>query len=94
MTPFLLYIARAGLYLSLFYAFYLLAMRRTTFFRLNRGLLLSLSYLCLLLPLIKVRTVSAFVGGATKLTMVKRHSFHLSGIGLEDAPDNQKRELH
>ena len=71
MTPFLLYIARAGLYLSLFYAFYLLAMRRTTFFRLNRGLLLSLSYLCLLLPLIKVRTVSAFVGGATELTMVK-----------------------
>lgn len=38
MSPFLLYIARAGLYLSLFYAFYLLVMRRTTFFRLNRVL--------------------------------------------------------
>ena len=35
MTPFLLYIARAGLYLGLFYAFYLLVMRRTTFFRLR-----------------------------------------------------------
>ena len=29
MSPFLLYIARAGLYLGLFYAFYLLVMRRT-----------------------------------------------------------------
>ena len=41
MSPFLIYIARAGLYLSLFYAFYLMVMRRTTFFRLNRTLLLS-----------------------------------------------------
>ncbi|MBR5661399.1 MAG: M56 family metallopeptidase [Bacteroidales bacterium] len=59
MTPFLLYIARGGLYLGLFYAFYLLVMRRTTFFRLNRVLLLAGSYLCLLLPLIRLRSVSA-----------------------------------
>ena len=69
MNPFLLYIARAGLYLSLFYAFYLLVMRRTTFFRLNRALLLSGSYLCLLLPLIRLRKVSASVL-ASDLTMV------------------------
>lgn len=62
MSPFLLYIARAGLYLGLFYAFYLLLMRRTTFFRLNRTLLLSGSYLCLLLPLIRLRSVSTVVG--------------------------------
>ena len=55
MTPFLLYIARGGLYLGLFYAFYLLVMRRTTFFRLNRVLLLVGSYLCLLLPFIRIR---------------------------------------
>ena len=61
MTPFLLYIARAGLYLGLFYAFYLLVMRRTTFFRLNRTLLLAGSYLCLLLPFIRLRTASAVV---------------------------------
>ncbi|MBO4634267.1 MAG: M56 family metallopeptidase [Bacteroidales bacterium] len=61
MTAFLLYIARAGLYLSLFYAFYLLVMRRTTFFGLNRLLLLLGSYLCLLLPLIRLRTVTASV---------------------------------
>ena len=69
MTPFLLYIARAGLYLGLFYAFYLLVMRRTTFFGLNRALLLAGSYLCLLLPLIRLRTVQA-AGFAPELSMV------------------------
>ena len=68
MTATLLYIARAGLYLGLFYAFYLLVMRRTTFFRLNRALLLSGSYLCLLLPLIRLRTTSA-AAVASDLTM-------------------------
>ena len=61
MTAFLLYIARAGLYMGLFYAFYLLVMRRTTFFRLNRVLLLAGSYLCLVLPFVRLRTVEASV---------------------------------
>ena len=69
MSPFLFYIARAGLYLSLFYAFYLLVMRRTTFFRLNRVLLLLGSYLCLALPLIRLRTVQV-AAVASDLTMV------------------------
>ena len=69
MSPFLIYIARAGLYLSLFYAFYLMVMRRTTFFRLNRTLLLSGSYLCLLLPFIRLRSVRA-ASTAAELTMV------------------------
>ncbi len=69
MTPFLLYIARAGLYLGLFYAFYLLVMRRTTFFGLNRLLLLAGSYLCLLLPVIRLRTVTA-AGIAQEVSMV------------------------
>ena len=69
MSPFLLYIARAGLYLGFFYAFYLLVMRRTTFFRLNRVLLLLGSYLCLLLPFIHLRTVTASVV-VSDLTMV------------------------
>lgn len=69
MPPFLLYIARAGLYLGLFYAFYLLVMRRTTFFRLNRALLLCGSFLCLALPLFRLRTV-ATAGLASELSMV------------------------
>ncbi len=55
MTAFLLYIARSGLYLGVFYAFYLLVMRRTTFFRLNRLALLLGSAACALLPLLRVR---------------------------------------
>lgn len=70
MSPFLLYIARAGLYLSLLHAFYLLVMRRTTFFRLNRVLLLLGSYLCLLLPLVRLRTLQSATVSASNLTMV------------------------
>lgn len=69
MTSFLLYIARAGLYLGLFYAFYLLVMRRTTFFQLNRVLLLCGSFLCLALPFFRLRTV-ATAGIASELSMV------------------------
>lgn len=57
MTPFLLYIGRSSLYLTLFYAFFLLVMRRTTFFRLNRILLLGGTIACFLLPLLRIRTV-------------------------------------
>ena len=46
MTPFLLYIARASLYLALFYAFFLLVMRRTSLFRFNRIVLLLGTVLC------------------------------------------------
>ena len=68
MTSFLLYIARAGLYLGLFYAFYLLVMRRTTFFRLNRALLLCGSFLCLMLPFCRLRSVVT-AGLASELSM-------------------------
>ena len=68
MTSFLLYIVRAGLYLGLFYAFYLLVMRRTTFFRLNRALLLCGSFLCLMLPFFRLRSVVT-AGLASELSM-------------------------
>jgi len=61
MTTLIPYIARSGLYLSLFYAFYLLIMRRTTFFRLNRVILLAGSYLCMVFPIIRLRTVATAV---------------------------------
>ena len=70
MSAFLLYIGRCGLYLGLFYAFYLLVMRRTTFFRLNRALLLAGSYLCLLLPLVRLRAGKAGSAMTSALTMV------------------------
>lgn len=69
MTAFLLYILRGGLYLGLFYTFFLLVMRKTTFFRLNRALLLAGSYLCLLLPALRLRSASA-AGVTPELAMV------------------------
>ena len=69
MTGFLLYMLRSGLYLGVFYAFYLLVMRRTTFFRLNRLVLLLGSALCALLPLLRVRT-APLVAGAGPLSII------------------------
>ena len=57
MTPFLLYLLRASLYLAIFYAFYLLVMRRTSLFRFNRIALLVGTVVCHLLPLLRLRTV-------------------------------------
>ena len=70
MNDFLLYIGRSGLYLSLFYAFFLLVMRHTTLFRFNRIMLLVGSALCLGLPFFKIRTVEAVLAQAGELTLV------------------------
>ena len=76
MIILLLYIARGGFYLGLFYAFFLLVMRRTKFFKLNRALLLAGSYLCFLLPAIRLRTVDA--GNiVTDITMIAAGADHL-----------------
>lgn len=48
----LLYIFELGLFLSVFLAFYLLALRRQAFFRFNRAALLAGSLACFLLPLV------------------------------------------
>ena len=74
MTPFLLYIGRSSLYLALFYAFFLLVMRRTTFFRLNRILLLAGTLVCFLLPLLRLRTVEVPLLLAGPLTEVASES--------------------
>ena len=57
MTPVLLYLVRASLYLAIFYAFYLLVMRKTSLFRFNRVVLLAGTLVCHLLPLLRLRTV-------------------------------------
>ena len=50
MSYFLIYLLKSTVYLGLFYAFFLIAMRGTTFFRLNRWMLLLGSVVCMLLP--------------------------------------------
>ena len=59
MNPLLLYIARTSLYLAIFYAFFLLVMRRTSLFRFNRIALLAGTAVCFVLPLLRLRTVAA-----------------------------------
>ena len=66
MCEFLLYIGRSSLYLAIFYAFFLLVMRRTSLFRFNRIALLAGSAACFVLPLVRLRTAvsAAPVAGA------------------------------
>ena len=51
MSYFLIYLIRSTFYLALFYAFFMIAMRNTTFFRLNRLMLLLGTFVCMFLPL-------------------------------------------
>ena len=50
MSCFLIYLIKSTVYLGLFYAFFLVAMRSTTFFRFNRVMLLLGTVVCMLLP--------------------------------------------
>ena len=54
MTGFLLYMIKSTLYLSVFYAFFMLVMRKTTFLRLNRIAFLAGTFICMVLPFIKI----------------------------------------
>ena len=51
MTYALIYLLKSTIYLALFYGFFLVMMRNTTFFRLNRVMLLLGTFVCMLLPL-------------------------------------------
>lgn len=64
MGEFLLYICRSSLYLAVFYAFFLLVMRRTSLFSFNRIVLLAGTAVCFVLPLVRLRTEAAEVAGA------------------------------
>ena len=54
MNELILYIIKTTLYISVFQSFYLLVMRKTTFFRLNRIVFLAGTFLCLALPFVKI----------------------------------------
>ena len=54
MTGFLLYMVKGTLYLSVFYTFFMLVMRKTTFLRLNRIAFLVGTFICMVLPFIKI----------------------------------------
>ena len=48
------YIMKSGLMLSLFSLFFILVMKKTTFFRFNKMMLMAGSFVCLLLPLFDI----------------------------------------
>ena len=55
MTGLILHIIKSTLYLSVFYAFFMLVMRKTTFFRLNRSAFIIGTFLCMALPFVDIR---------------------------------------
>lgn len=55
MSGLILYILKSTVYLSVFVAIYMLMMRKTTFFRLNRLAFLSGTFICMILPAINIR---------------------------------------
>lgn len=50
MSHFLIYLIKSTVCLSIFYSFFLIAMRHTTFYRFNRGMLLIGTIICMILP--------------------------------------------
>ena len=50
MSYLLIYLIKSTVYLGLFYAFFMIVMRGTTFFRFNRVMLLLGTFVCMLLP--------------------------------------------
>ena len=54
MSGLTLYILKSAVYISVFLAIYMLMMRKTTFFRLNRIVFLAGTFICLILPAINV----------------------------------------
>ncbi len=57
------YLIKSGALLTLFYLFFVLFMRKTTFFRFNRIALLSGTVICMILPLVDISALEAATEG-------------------------------
>lgn len=64
------YLLKSALLLAVFYAFFLLFMRKTTFFRFNRMALLAGTVACLLLPLLGISRLLPEVSGLLPTIML------------------------
>lgn len=78
MSALLIYLIKSSLYLTLLYGFFWLAMRKVTFFRLNRWMLLIGTVVCMLLPF---HTVSVEETGAIQAPMLSLNEW------LVEVPD-------
>ena len=80
MNAFLLYVVQSTLCLSLFYGLYLLLLRREAFFRFNRGVLLVIMALSMVIPLIRVPVVEPVLPVIQKFNDSKIQIFQNSKI--------------
>ena len=77
------YILKSTLLLTLFYAFFILFMRKTTFFRFNRAALMLGSAACLLLPLVKLSLPG--IAGAESLPHLSISEITVNGSEIPEA---------
>lgn len=68
------YLLKSALLLAVFYAFFLLFMRKTTFFRFNRMALLAGTAVCLLLPLFRISRLLPEMSGLLPTIMLPEAS--------------------
>ena len=82
MTEFLIYIIKSTVYLSVFYAFFILFMKKTTFFRFNRIVFLAASALCFILPALEI-SPAIFAGIDMPIDAIKEALTPTYELGLD-----------
>ena len=70
MNDMILYIIKSTLYTAVFQSFYLLVMRKTTFFRLNRIIFIVGTFLCMFLPFVNIE-IPADTMSVTPMEMIE-----------------------
>ena len=89
------WILKTALLLAGFYSFFLLFMRKTTFFRFNRVILLTGTVLCLLLPLVRINVeLSGPLTEYLPVRIVLPEMVVSEGVGEEEAGFDWMRLLY
>lgn len=89
------WILKTALLLAGFYSFFLLFMRKTTFFRFNRVILLTGTVLCLLLPLVRINVeLSGSLTEYLPVRIVLPEMVVSEGVGAEEAGFDWMRLLY
>ena len=89
------WILKTALLLAGFYSFFLLFMRKTTFFRFNRVILLTGTVLCLLLPLVRINVeLSGPLTEYLPVRIVLPEMVVSEGVGAEEAGFDWMRLLY
>ena len=79
MNDLILYIIKSTIYTAVFQSFYLLVMRKTTFFRLNRIIFIVGTFLCMFLPFVNIE-IPADTMSVTPMEMIE--AAIVSDLGL------------